>query len=98
MNSSHAKASTHSPDRLAAFEAAEAARIIIVREHALSPFMSKEQAAAIVKALSGVSDVEFSAVVTSYATTHIKPIEKAVEVVEPVDHTRAILEAKYGKK
>lgn len=96
MNKLYPKA--YSPERLAAFEAAEAARITIVREHALLPFMPKEQATAIVKALSEISDVDFAAVVDSYATTNARSTEEVSEVEVPIDYTRAILEAKYGKK
>lgn len=86
---------------LAAFKETAALRKQAIRKAALAHFMTDEQAAVIVKSLLDCTDADFSAVVSAYASTftNVKPVEKAVEeAVEPIDYTRAILEAKYGKK
>jgi hypothetical protein len=84
---------------LAAFEETAARTKEAIRKATLMHYLPAEQAAAIVKSMVNATDAEFTAVVATFASTTTKPLLKAAEVkAQPVDLTRAILEAKYGKK
>ena len=86
-------------EKLTAFKETAVAQRDAVRKVRLQQYMTNEQATAMLKSLSDISDTDFTIIISGFAANEIKPVVKATEeVIESIDYTRAILEAKYGKK